>query len=40
MTGNDMRFFIFLFVAVFVFYGESVVWDMMHVYVMNIEVCK
>lgn len=40
MTPNDFRFWVWLFVVVFMFYGEPDVWDKLHGYVMNIEVCK
>lgn len=40
MTGDDIRFWVWLGVAVFLFYGEPDVWDKMHAYAMNIEVCK
>lgn len=35
-----MKDLLIIFVIVFLFYGEPDVWDKMHAYVMNIEVCK
>jgi hypothetical protein len=40
MSTNDFRFWVWLFVVVFVFYGDPDVWDKMHDYVMHIETCK
>jgi hypothetical protein len=40
MSTDDFRFWVWLFVVVFVFYGDPDVWDKMHDYVMHIETCK
>jgi hypothetical protein len=40
MTGNDARFWIFLFVWVFLFYGDPDVWDKLHAKAMSVETCK
>jgi hypothetical protein len=40
MSNNELRFWIWLFVVLFVFNGEPDVWDKLHDYVMHMEVCK
>lgn len=40
MTGNDLRFWIVVWVTVFMFIGEPDVWDKLHDMAMSVEVCK
>jgi hypothetical protein len=40
MSNSELKFWVWLFVVVFVFYGDPDVWDKMHDYVMHIETCK
>ena len=40
MSASDMRFWIWLGVVVFLFYGEPDVWDRLHDAAMKIEACK
>lgn len=40
MTRDESRFWIWLFVVVFLFYGEPDVWDKLHEKIMNMETCK
>ena len=40
MSASDMSFWIWLAVVVFLFYGEPDVWEKLHDYAMNVEVCK
>ena len=36
MTANDIRFWLFVAISVFLFAGEPDVWDKLHDYAMNI----
>lgn len=40
MSADDMRFWIWLGVVLFLFYGEPDVWDKLHDSVMSVGVCK
>lgn len=40
MSANDFRFWLFLLVAVFLFWGDPDVYDKVHDYAMNLEMCK
>jgi hypothetical protein len=40
MSANDFRFWLFLLVAVFLFWGDPDVYDKVHDYAMHLEVCR
>jgi hypothetical protein len=40
MSANDFRFWVWLFVVVFLFYGEPDVWDRLHEKAMSMEIAK
>lgn len=40
MSNNDARLWIWIFVVVFLFYGDPDVWDRLHEKAMSMEVCK
>ena len=40
MSAENSRLWIWLFIVVFLFYGEPDVWDKLHDKVMNMETCK
>ena len=40
MSADDLRFWVFIWIAVFLFYGEPDVWDKLHDKVISMEICK
>ena len=40
MSANDARFWAWLFIVVFLFYGEPDVWDRLHDKVMSMQTCN